>query len=154
MNIFICSVCGHIEFGRAPDECPVCEAKKESFKRDDNIFTESTRKSPEAAVKHIPSITVKQECGMVPETKCTDILVRIGETLHPMEDKHFIQFIDCYIDDKYVARACLTPDVNPAIIFHLREEGRKVRIVENCNIHGYWHAEAEIGMARRAGVAA
>lgn len=152
--IYFCSVCGHLEFGEAPSECPVCEATRESFSRRDDIFAESASKSPEASVKHIPSVTVKQECGMVPETKCTDVLVRIGETLHPMEEKHFIQFIDCYIDDQYVARASLTPGVNPAIIFHLRREGKKVRIVENCNLHGYWQREANLGKTAQAGAAA
>jgi rubrerythrin len=28
---YLCSVCGHIEFGRAPDTCPICGAKKEKF---------------------------------------------------------------------------------------------------------------------------
>ncbi len=28
---YICSICGHIEDGYAPDECPICSAPKEKF---------------------------------------------------------------------------------------------------------------------------
>jgi rubrerythrin len=29
--IYLCPVCGHLEFGRAPESCPVCGAKGERF---------------------------------------------------------------------------------------------------------------------------
>jgi len=144
MKVFICGVCGHLEFGEAPDNCPVCHVTKENFTRNDKVFEEAAEKSKEGAVKHIPAITIKKECGMVPENCCTDILVRIGETLHPMEAAHSIQFIDCYLDDSYVARVSLTPAANPAVIFHVKEGGSRVRIVEFCNLHGHWQAEADI----------
>jgi superoxide reductase len=138
MKIFICKTCGHIEFNSLPDKCPVCFSEKEKFSQNDNIFTESSAKSPEAAVKHIPAVAVNKQCGLIPETPCLDVHVRIGKTLHPMEEKHFIQFIDCYQDDKYVSRVMLTPmTINPAACFHLKNAAGKITIVENCNIHGY-----------------
>ena len=30
-KIYLCPVCGHIEFNDAPEKCPVCGAKKEKF---------------------------------------------------------------------------------------------------------------------------
>jgi rubrerythrin len=30
-KIFLCPICGYIEFNDAPDKCPVCGAKKEKF---------------------------------------------------------------------------------------------------------------------------
>ena len=30
-NYFVCSVCGYVADGEAPDNCPVCQAKKEKF---------------------------------------------------------------------------------------------------------------------------
>ena len=144
MNLFICKMCGHVEFGSVPEKCPVCRAGKEAFNQKDDIFIESEENSKEAAVKHIPSITVNKECKLIPEESCVDSIVRIGETLHPMKEEHFIQFIDCYVDDKYVSRVLLTPGVNPSGCFHLRTTGAKVRIVEVCNVHGYWQAEAEL----------
>ena len=144
MSIFICKMCGHIAFNEAPDNCPMCGAPKNSFEQNDNIFTESEEKSPEASVKHVPAITVKKECGLIPENSCVDVIVRIGSTLHPMEEKHFIKFIDCYVDNKPIERIALLPGVNPAGCIHLKVEGKKIQIVENCTIHGYWMADASI----------
>lgn len=31
VDYYVCSVCGHTHVGSAPDECPVCGAKKERF---------------------------------------------------------------------------------------------------------------------------
>jgi rubrerythrin len=30
-SIYLCPVCGHIEFGNAPDACPICKAKGTKF---------------------------------------------------------------------------------------------------------------------------
>lgn len=30
--IYVCEVCGHTVIGEAPDECPVCKARREKFK--------------------------------------------------------------------------------------------------------------------------
>jgi superoxide reductase len=92
----------------------------------------------------VPAITVNKKCGLIPETPCFDVIVRIGKTLHPMEEKHFIRFIDCYVDNNYVARIMLTPGVNPAACFHLKAAGSTLTIVENCTIHGHWMSTAAI----------
>ena len=31
MNFYLCPVCGHIEFGNPPDNCPICGTKAERF---------------------------------------------------------------------------------------------------------------------------
>ena len=144
MAIFVCGMCGHIEFGSAPDKCPVCSASKDRFKQNDRVFIDAEEKSKEGAVKHVPAITVVKECGLIPEQSCADVHVRVGKTLHPMEAAHFIQWVDCYVDNQHVARSLLTPGVNPASCFHLKKAGSKVRIVEFCNIHGHWQAEAAV----------
>ena len=54
------------------------------------------------------------------------------------------RFIDCYLDQKYIGRAFLTPRLNPAACFHLKAKGKTVTVVENCTIHGYWMAQREI----------
>ena len=144
MNIFVCGSCGHIEFGSAPENCPVCFAPKDKFKQNDRVFEESAEKSKEAAIKHIPSIKINKECGLIPEQSCIDVIVRIGETLHPMEESHYIRWIDCYVDDRYISRVFLSPGVYAAGCFHLKTTGQKVRIVEMCNLHGHWQAESNI----------
>jgi superoxide reductase len=145
MKIFICSICGHLEFNTAPEKCPVCFAEKDKFKQNDAVFKESSEKSPEAAVKHVPAVVISKQCGLIPETSCFDVNVRIGKTMHPMEEKHFIQFIDCYQNEKYICRVMFTPvTINPAACFHLKNGTGKITVVENCNIHGYWMIEVAL----------
>ena len=144
MKIFICQLCGHLTFNELPDNCPVCGAEKEKFAQNDRIFEESQAKSPEAEVKHVPAVQVNKTCGLIPEKTCLDILVRIGKTLHPAEEKHFIQFIDCYQNDRYLGRAILSPGVYPAACFHLKEAAGKVTVTERCNLHGYWKTDIEL----------
>lgn len=145
MKIYICKTCGHISFNEAPDSCPVCGAPKESFVRNDNIFKDSKEKSPEADIKHIPTILVVKKCGLIPEETCTDVNVRVGKVLHPMTEGHLITFVDCYIDLVYAGRAMFSANsINPAAAFHLKTTSGKVTIVENCNLHGYWMAEEKL----------
>jgi rubrerythrin len=35
VDYYVCQVCGHTVEGEPPDECPVCKAKKQSFKKVD-----------------------------------------------------------------------------------------------------------------------
>lgn len=145
MKVFICSVCGHIAFNEAPGKCPVCESGKEKYSQNDAIFRESREKSPEAEVKHVPAVTVNKQCGLIPEDSCVDIIVRIGKVLHPMEEKHFITFIDCYQNGTFISRVALTPwGVRPAACFHLKTGSGTITIVEKCNIHGYWMTDVAI----------
>ena len=143
MKIYICQVCGHLVFNNLPDTCPVCGAEKDKFLQNDAIFKESIQKSPEAEIKHVPVIAVNDEsCSIITESGCNDVVIRIGKVMHPMEEKHYIRFIDAYQNDKFIARMEFTPlSVYPAACFHLKEAGGKITIVENCSIHGYWKSE-------------
>ena len=144
MKIFICKVCGHLAFNEIPGKCPVCGAKKEEFEQNDKIFEESRAKSPEAEVKHIPSVLVNKSCALIPEASCTDVIVRIGKTLHPMEEKHLIQFVDGYLNGRFLGRFEFTPGLQPAACFHLKEAKGKVTITEHCNLHGYWKTDCDL----------
>jgi len=35
VNYYVCSVCGYVSVGLAPDECPICKAPKDKFRRID-----------------------------------------------------------------------------------------------------------------------
>ena len=144
MSVFICKGCGYVSFGEAPEKCPVCGAPREMFTQNDAVFEESARNSPEGAGKHTPVVTVNTDCGLIPEKSCTDVLVRVGETLHPMEEKHYISFIDCYVDSDWVSRIQLSPAMYPGVVFHLQQTGKTVTVVEHCSLHGYWKAEASL----------
>ena len=144
MTLFVCGGCNHVAVESAPEKCPLCGSPKTHFVQNDRVFEDAKEKSKEGAAKHTPAITVSKECGLVPENDCIDILVRVGEVLHPMTPEHYIEWIDCYVDGVYVARTFLTPAANPSVIFHLQNTTGKVQIVEYCSLHGHWLAETDL----------
>ncbi len=143
-GIFVCSICGHIEFGSAPDACPVCHAPHEDFKRNDAVFSDAELKFKDVAVKHVPVVTATKKSRLVTEEPSIAVEVKIGKTIHPMDESHYIRFIDCYIDDKYVSRLLLTLRNHPTAGIDIKTPGSKVRIVEMCNLHGHWQAETTV----------
>jgi superoxide reductase len=144
MKLFVCSVCGHVEFGSAPDACPVCHASKEKFNQNDDLFTDAASADKGGEAAHTPDVSIVKHSKLIKEQPVKEVIVRVGKVLHPMEDAHHIQWIDCYVDDHYVSRIFLTPGVNPAVNYYPKMNGSKVRIVEHCNLHGHWQAEQSL----------
>lgn len=142
MKLFVCSVCGHVEIGAAPEVCPLCHSPMEKFGRDDALFSDAMAKTPELAIDHVPEITVDKSSKLIVEQPVKVVNVRVGRKLHPMLDAHHIQWIDCYVDDHFISRSSLTPGSNPAVTFYPGMNGSKVRVVEHCNLHGHWQAGA------------
>ncbi|CEG12241.1 Desulfoferrodoxin [groundwater metagenome] len=75
--------------------------------------------------KHVPVIE-KTETG---------IKVKVGSVLHPMEEKHYIEFIEV-IADGNMDRKNLTPANKPEADFEIKANDITARIY--CNIHGLW----------------
>lgn len=144
MNIFVCSVCGHIEFGSAPESCPVCHVPKENFTLNNSIFTDAKSNNKDGGIKHDPVITIKKESTLVSELPCHEVSVRIGKTMHPMEEAHHIKFMDLYSDDKFTIRLSLPLSLYPAVSLYVKVPGSKIKVVELCNLHGYWQSEASM----------
>jgi desulfoferrodoxin-like iron-binding protein len=143
-GIFICSVCGHIEFGSAPDACPVCHSAKDKFKRNDTIFTDTQVKFKDVDDKHTPVVRATGKSTLVTEKPSIEVAAKIGSVIHPMEESHHIRFIDSYIDDVYVSRLLLTLHNHPTVGNNIKTPGSRVRIVILCNLHGYWQSEAKV----------
>ena len=61
--------------------------------------------------------------------------VTVGAVPHPMEEKHYIEWIET-ITDKGVCRKFLKPGEKPEAFFKDVEGLQKTR--EYCNIHGLW----------------
>jgi len=79
-----------------------------------------------ATEKHVP-VVEKVEGG---------IKVTVGSTLHPMEDDHYIEWIELQAGDKTMRQA-LKPGDEPVAVF----EGVAADSVvarEYCNKHGLW----------------
>lgn len=146
MNTFICGKCGYVAFNEAPDACPVCGAAKQAFEENSTAIKKPIDPANlnDLEKKHIPAIDIKRQCGLV-GPGCVDASIKIGSMLHVMEEKHFIMYIDLYLEYKFIARYHMTPDnLNPVLGVHLKVASVKLTALENCNIHGRWMAEAQI----------
>ena len=146
MKVFACK-CGHVEFNAAPDKCLVCGAPKTSFVENPAAIMKPANPAAlsEGDKKHIPQIVIVKECGLIPGGCCTDVHARIGEIEHVMQDKHYIRYLDYYLDYKFISRVWLSPNLcHPAAALHLNTTKGKITVVENCNVHGSWMAEADI----------
>jgi len=75
--------------------------------------------------KHVPVIE-KVEGGYK---------VKVGSVAHPMEEKHYIEWIELIADGK-VYRQFLEPGEAPVAFFSV--EAEKVTAREYCNLHGLW----------------
>jgi len=61
--------------------------------------------------------------------------VTVGAVAHPMEEKHYIQWIELMADGR-VSRAMLKPGDKPEAEFNV--SAGKVTAREYCNLHGLW----------------
>jgi superoxide reductase len=61
--------------------------------------------------------------------------VLVGSVAHPMEEKHFIEWVELIADDE-VYRRFLSPGDAPEATFRVAAE--KVSAREYCNLHGLW----------------
>ena len=69
--------------------------------------------------------------------------VTVGKpALHPMNEVHFIEFIELYVDGKLVHKAEFTPSDKPIFEFKVAK-GKEVFAREFCNLHGLWQGEFE-----------
>jgi desulfoferrodoxin-like iron-binding protein len=143
-DMFVCGICGHVEFGSAPQVCPVCHAPKDTFTAHNSIFEDAQSKLPDGGVKHTPVIMVQSATAMIPELPLREVSVRVGQTMHPMEEKHHIKFIDIYFDDKFINRFAPNLLLYPAVSLYMKPEETKVRVIEWCTLHGYWQAASHM----------
>ena len=68
-----------------------------------------------------------------------EIIVKVGETIHPMEEKHYITFI-AIVTDNNLIRYDLKPSDEPIVRFPYVKDSI---IYEYCNLHGLWKKEVE-----------
>jgi superoxide reductase len=122
LEIFKCELCGNIvETIHAGDGDLICcgQAMK--------LFTENT---VDAA---------KEKHGPVIEISDGSVKVTVGSVAHPMEEKHFIEWIELIADGK-AYRQFLKPGEAPAAVFNV--SAKNVTVREFCNLHGLWSTQA------------
>jgi len=120
MEIYKCEICGNIvEVLHGGKGALVCCGE------DMILQTENT---VDAAVeKHVPVVEVLEG----------GVLVKVGETAHPMQDDHYIEWVQIIVGDR-CSRIFLKPGMAPEGKFTPPREGITAR--EYCNLHGLWRS--------------
>ena len=117
-QIYKCEACGNIvEVLEGGDGQLVCCGD------DMKLFSESS--TDQGKEKHVPVI----------ESAGDGVKVKVGSNPHPMEEKHYIQWIEV-IDGDDSCRHFLKPGQAPESVFKGVPQSVKAR--EYCNVHGLW----------------
>ncbi len=95
--------------------------------------------------KHIPAVACPPQVAVGERFAVT---VEVGGSPAPFGDRgHFIEFIDLYADETYLARVSLTaatttPRVSLTVC--LSAPAERLRAFARCNLHGVWVGEVPI----------
>ena len=118
LGIYKCEICGNIvEVLHSGDGELVCCGQPMKLLEE--------KIQDQGKEKHVPVI----------ENTDKGILVKIGSVPHPMEEKHYIEWIELLADGK-AYRQFLKPGMKPEALFELK--AAKVDAREYCNVHGLW----------------
>jgi superoxide reductase len=120
-EIYKCTICGNIvEVIHASDGELVCCGQPMVLMKE-NVVDASKE-------KHVPVI----------EKTATGVKVKVGAIPHPMEEKHYIEWIELFADDA-VYRKYLKPGGKPEAEFCVIAKTVSAR--EYCNVHGLWKSK-------------
>ena len=123
-KFLICNLCGNI-VGMVKDMGGTLSCCNQNMA---HLAANTVEASTE---KHLPEVS-KTETG---------IKVQVGSVLHPMEEKHYIDFI--YVKtDKGGHRAKLEVGDTPEAEFCFVNE-KPLEVYEYCNLHGLWKIELQ-----------
>lgn len=121
LQVYKCEVCGNmVEVIHASAGTLVCCGKPMTL-QEEGVTDAATE-------KHVPVIE-KTDAG---------IKVKVGSVAHPMEEKHYIEWIQLIAGDKAYRRFLKPGDV-PEAVFDVNGDGDLVAR-EYCNLHGLWKA--------------
>jgi len=120
LQIYKCEVCGNIvEVLHEGKGQLVCCGQPMT------LMKEQTQEKGKE--KHLPIV----------EKAASGIKVKVGSVPHPMEEKHYIEWVQI-ITDGQNCRKSLSPGDPPEAEFMVRKKVNAVR--EYCSIHGLWKA--------------
>ncbi len=120
LEVYKCELCGNIvEVLHSGKGELVCCGKA--------MVLQEEKTAESSTEKHIPFI----------EEIENGYKVKVGEnTIHPMTEKHYIEWIELLIDGKVYKEFLNYTDV-PEATFYV-EKGENVSAREYCNLHGLW----------------
>ncbi len=118
LQVYKCEICGHIvEVIHEGTGGLVCCGQPMRLCEENTV--DASRE------KHLPVIE-KIEGGYK---------VKVGSVAHPMEEKHYIEWIELLADGR-AYREFLKPGQAPEAVFRI--EAVEVSAREYCNLHGLW----------------
>jgi len=82
-----------------------------------------------------PEISLEKHVPVIKKTE-TGIKVKVGSIAHPMEEAHYIEWVEILTDDGKLGRKYLKPGEAPEAEFFTPKEIVEVRAY--CNLHGLW----------------
>jgi superoxide reductase len=118
LQVYKCEVCGNmVEVIHDGPGQLVCCNQPMTLQEENTVDA--------AQEKHVPVI----------EKTAEGIVVKVGSVEHPMQDAHFIEWIQLLADGK-AYRQFLNPGEKPVATFKV--EGKDLSAREYCNLHGLW----------------
>lgn len=118
LEVYKCEVCGNIvEVLHGGDGELVCCGQPMSRLVENTVDA--------AKEKHVP-VVERIEGG---------VKVKVGDVAHPMEEKHYIEWVEIIADGK-AYRQFLNPGEAPEATFNV--EAGQITAREYCNLHGLW----------------
>ncbi len=101
---------------------------KDEITDDLKNYVEVIPNTTEAAVeKHVPLV----------EVNGNKVKVVIGETIHPMTEPHYIEWISLQTKNGY-KKVELSHSDEPIAVFELEDGDVPIKAYEFCNLHGLW----------------
>ena len=120
MQIYKCEICGNIvEMVHGGKGELVCCGKPMALYKENSTDA--------AQEKHVPVV----------EKTGNGYKVTVGSVAHPMEEDHYIEWIELIAGD-FSSRQFLKPGDAPEAVFCIDSDDVVVR--EYCNIHGLWRS--------------
>ena len=118
-QVYKCELCGNmVEVIHAGDGELVCCGQAMKLQEENTMDA--------ATEKHVPVI----------ERLDTGVKIAVGNVAHPMEEKHYIEWIELLVDGQ-VLRRVLRPGDDPLAVFE-SVAAESVSARAYCNLHGLW----------------
>ncbi len=130
LQYYFCPICKSLlQANKDSAGYPVCCGKE--------TIEMSVRNKEGAGEKHLPFVKVDNEKNMA------TLFVQVGEVKHPMQEDHFIEWVEIRYGNK-IQKSFLSPGQEPIAKFEIFNFKGEVTVIEYCNLHGLWETKIEI----------
>ncbi len=118
LEVYKCNACGNIVevLCGGDGQLVCCDQPMEKL---------TAKTSDQGKEKHVP--VIEQGNGT--------ITVKVGSITHPMEENHYIEWIEIIADGK-ICRQFLKPGDQPQAVFNI--DAASIIAREHCSVHGLW----------------